>query len=443
MANWFSALGALVEKESGERKSGCVVVIPSADATSLLDRHLAILARQTTPDFDVLILGKKPGRVPSGMNALVYREKYPLGSSGGFGVGRALAYSLGYEYILNADVDCTPISSNLIERLKMVAGKEQKAVYPKSVESPDSEIRPTYVTNQYGIITRKVLQEAGFDNFRLYRGSEDYDMRERLLMEGKSMCDDSVRVQHKSHNFDYIPLLNFPGNKYIYYKRSFALASVLLAGYSLRRGRLLACARYASVAFMEMVKTQLFYSQHNEIISAVWHGLIADMGSISVGRTTPLKTIALPKGASRLLLSTAKDRVAKGQKTVCFSPQQGGIQLALKMLEAALCRADFSEPTTDFLENFGRLQPLFLLMRPFRFEGKTYSCGMGRLGIILNALYAAALSPLYALAIAFGVIRASSDEFPIRAENMRHHMQEFLAYLKKFLQEKQKLQQSA
>lgn len=438
--NFHGALSALVRKVSGEKKSDCAIVIPSADATELLDAHLAILARQTMKDFDVLVLGKPPGMVPEGINIILFAEKYPLGSSGGFGIGRALAYSLGYEYIINSDVDCTPISANLVERLVADAKEGQCAMFPKSVEYEGSEVRKTFVTNQYGIVTRKVLETVGFDYFRLYRGSEDYDMNERLRMHNAGRQDETVSVKHKSHIFDYISLLKFRGNKYIYYKKSYVIASILLARHAISMMKLSDAARYCATAFFEMVKTQLFYSQYPDITGPVYDGLLMRTNTVSVARTSRIEEIEAKDGMKGAAVCAAGETVPAGAKKIGFG-NGGKLSIAKTMLSAWMEQCDYFEPTEKFLDAHGQLLPVLMLAKGVKCaDGKIYSTKLGFLRTAANFALTAILAPLYAIAIPFAIVRAAMLEYPITPANMESNLAGFLAYVEKFEEEKKKFE---
>ena len=231
--NYEKTLYKLVRHVSGKKKNDCVLVIPCAESDSAFaGRHLAVLEKQTTDKFDVLIISGKPLKFKTKVNVLYFRENYPLGSSGGFGLGQVLGYTLGYEYVMATDVGVTPCSNDVIETLKRRAAAEQKLVVPLSMGLKEEIGNP----EQYGICPRKVLEEDGFLFFRLYKGGEDGEYMNRLIMDGKFVVERTVGIQHEVLSPDIIAVLKSRGNKHIYYKKSNVLNHITLANITVQGG---------------------------------------------------------------------------------------------------------------------------------------------------------------------------------------------------------------
>jgi len=428
-------LDKLISHRTGTKHNVCAVVIPSADSVELLDLHLSCLEEQDTDKFDVIIIGKAPAKDHGRLNMLLYSENYPLGSSGGFGVGQVLAYSLGYEYVINADVDCTPVSKNLVCTLVRKANETGKIVLPHSASFENGKMDQFggYVLNQYGIASRKMLEAEGFLYFRLFKGGEDYDIGERCKMNGGFVFEDSLVVSHKNRIFDYIALLKFRGNKYIYYKRSLVFVSLLLSGYSLKSGRLPKSLKYAVQAWWELVKTQLFYFKFPDITMPVYRAFLMDLGEPIGNRSTELKKLVESPG-----MEGRRMVVGRGNEKNCiyFDSSSRGIAKKVDELrglaEAALSKCDFIEVDKTFLDNYGWEVPLLLCAKPIKYtDGQIYRGGFGTLEMLTNIAVAFFVGIAAMLALPFGIFKASTMEYPIKKGNLAENLAEFLAYVEK------------
>jgi len=426
------SLGRLVLFRSGKRKNDIAIVIPSADSVELLEAHLRILANQDYKKFDIIIIGKMPNSVPRELNLILYDEIYPLGSSGGFGIGQVLAYFLGYEYVINSDVDATPISKNLVRHLFETAKSSGKAVFPKSVQYKGYPLCG-YIINQYGICPRSLLTEFGFIYFRLFRGSEDVDYCERLVMEGKVIYDESVLVRHKSHIFDYISLLRSHGNKYIYYKKSEMLAQILLISYSIRHLRFTNAAKHFLSAFLSAVKTRIFYSQYDDILRPViCEAMHLDMSKASSARTSTL-TEAKETGKP-VKLSVSGESSTSG---VVFASGNNGLANVAPMIKALFSHGDYFSPTAKFLYERGDLLPLLLLSKPLKYsDGKIYSSGLSHAQVAANLIKTIILMPYFLFSIAVSVLRAFRLDYPITRKNLGKNLLLFEEYVKMLKAEK-------
>ena len=431
----------LIKHFCGKKQSACAVVMPSADSVELLEAHLKKLCSQTTSDFDVVIVGKPPIKVPQRLNVLVFRELHALGSSGGFGVGQALAYSLGYDYVINADADCLPVSANLIERLVECARDEGIAIFPQNIEYGGGEERGC--SNQYGIVNRNFLEKVGFLQFTLYRGSEDYDMYERLKMEGLSRAEMTLFIRHKTENLNYIPLLLNRNNKYIYYKRSFVAANILLAHYAFSKFRLLRGLGYFLKALAEAVKTQLFYSQYPEITRAVYDALLAKQDSVFVARTSQIKTIVQENGMPRAVLAIDGEGGAAGRSAVFFAQKKeplAALRLAWQLVSLNFKSCDFLCPSRAFMMEYERMVPILLWIKPVKYtDGCIYTSGMGRLAVIAHIAKTALLIPAFAVVLAVSIASVSGRRHPITLSNLAENLDEFIGYVMKLDAEGRKL----
>ncbi len=429
------ALHRLVTHMSGEKKSDCAVVIPSGDSVRMLEAHLRRLARQNTHEFDVVIIGKASSRAPRRMNVVTYSEKYPLGSSGGFGIGQVLAYSLGYEYVINADIDCMPVSAGLVKKLKDVAGKTQMTVLPRPVlhSGAKGKIRWGYCPNQYGICPRQVLEEFGFEHFRFFRGAEDLEFQFRLEMAGRLHYENDVEVSHKPFLFDHISLLNSPSNKYIYYKRNDVIARTFMASYAFSRGMAVRGVKYCLATLLDVAKNHIFYWNQPEIINAVQDGLRMDTDTVIARRDNRLKSVKIERGWKGLIL----DIGSKKLETRRFFPKQKSsffqtLRIALEVMELFFSDAVYLSPTRNFLVHYRNLLPVLMMAKPVKYsDGMVYTSGMGRLDIVLNTSKTLLLCPVWLVLIVYNAVTVKKEVYPITLSNLERNLNDYSCYVKK------------
>ena len=464
-SGYEQALFQLVSYVSGKKKNDCAVVIPYGDTLDMLRQHIRLLEKQTAVGFDVIIIAKEPPEIKTRLNVLFYRENYLLGSSGGFGIGQVLAYTLGYEYIMTADVDAFPFSRNLVEKLKERAEKEQKLVVPLFVPVEDAlleklkkegkassrkiierlvrqhvetlnrgrfeyfrSVGGTGGANQYGTVTRKLLEGYGFEYFRLFRGAEDTEYMDRLAMDSMLVVEKGAMTRHKFRLFDYIALLKSRGDKYIYYKKSEVIVDILLAHWAFARGKLRLGIYYVKEAFLAVIKTQLFYPQYPDIIGPVYEALFLDMRGVSVGRENRLATFSPPQKAKKLVVSFGK----KNPGGIDFAVRHGvwgKLQILWKLSKILCSDADYICPTSGFAASQARFFPILLMMKPLRYsDGVVYCSGLKKWQILLNAAKALALSPFVLAALAASTIKAGSMDYPVTMQNLDKNILEFLEY---------------
>ena len=428
----YPSLSKLVRLQSGEKKNEIAIVIPSADSVELLEEHLGTLAKQDFLGFDVIIIGRRPRKAPRQLNVIIFSESFPLGSSGGFGIGQVLAYSMGYKYVINSDVDATPISKNLVSHLKRVAQSSGKAVFPRSVEHEGSKVLGGYVINQYGICPRRLLEEFGFVDFRFFKGAEDMDYCTRLLAENRAILDDSVLVRHKTHLVDIILLLKSQGNKYIYYKKSGLLGQIMLASYFVRRLQLWRAAGCFWEALVSAMKGQLLYSQYPDIYGqAVTDAIHFNMSSGAVGRTSSINEVKKPGKPLRLSLSS--EHLGSG---ISFADDRTGLagraSNLISLARAIFSQGDCFEPTEKFLYERVTSLPVLFLAKPIKYsDGKAYSSGLSRLGTAANAIKTIALAPYFSFSIAVSILKLCRSDYSIKTGNLDENLSCFAEYVKR------------
>ena len=99
----------------------CIVIFTEYD---LLEQQFTALGKQTTKDFDVLIVAgykSDDGTLSrmakqSGLNCVIFKRKFNDGPAGGFYLAKRLAEEKGYLKMFMVESDCLPVSPFLIEK---------------------------------------------------------------------------------------------------------------------------------------------------------------------------------------------------------------------------------------------------------------------------------------------------------------------------------------
>ena len=176
------------------------LIMPVLSEKDLLSAHLQRLSKQTTQDFDVVIVHsdviapsslKTDGR----FGLVLIKEKGPMGPPGAFYAGQRYALENGYEAVIQCDVDCLPVSDGLVERLADAVSADKGSVFLPGVSSLDGD---NPVINWYGAMHRSVLKKSGLVYLPFYYGAEDLEYSKRLRsigVEAKQLPD--VLVDHE------------------------------------------------------------------------------------------------------------------------------------------------------------------------------------------------------------------------------------------------------
>jgi len=176
-------LGLLEGMEDRRRgKRDAVIFSPVGDLKQLSDfaRHIAELGIKDEFDF-IFIYRKGLGYPEHGLSALHATEKMPMGTSGCFFAGSALAHQLGYKVLVIADLDSFIDSGRTVREIVRTAWEKKVAVVPLSKSPLEPHPQPGYaVINQWGAVPREVLESAGLETPYMYKGGEDYEFMARL-----------------------------------------------------------------------------------------------------------------------------------------------------------------------------------------------------------------------------------------------------------------------
>lgn len=207
------------------RKGKTAVIIPTFNTAEMVNKHLDALQKQTTKDFDVIVIdsGKSEDRnkinTERPFRVIVKYFKEDLGGAGSSYKGMKYAMQTGYRNIMLSDSDCIPKSANLIEELaRNVSDKiavvptncEKESVPDKSKTSVIKECPFHYLTINRGIIDR-----VGYVRKGLFIYGDDFDYTGRIAKEVKLIKLNRIFY---SHRCGYRVYLNYGlGMRYVYY----------------------------------------------------------------------------------------------------------------------------------------------------------------------------------------------------------------------------------
>ena len=255
-------------------------------------------------------------------------------------------------------------------------------------------------------------------------------------MEGAIAELDSAKVRHKTHGLNYITLLKAGGDKYVYYKRSVIMASIMLAYYALARLRFARFLGYSAKALGGMAVTQLFYSRYPEIIIASQDALLLNVDAVSAPREAPLPTIQIRRGMRKVLLLTEAEKCSAGGAAIRFKENVSGLRrifyLAAKVAEAVAAKGDYLAPSPEFIRQYEFLLSWLMHAKPVLYlDNVAYSSGTTKWQFLSNAVKTALLTLVYAIVLPFSILKVATVAYPPKVGNMRHNLEKFREYLQR------------
>ena len=145
--------------------------------------HVKKLGIAGKADFIFVV---RPGLEPArtGLSELRCYEKLPLGTSGCFFAGQALAYRLGYKTIVVADLDASLDSPQTYLGLEAASKKGCVAVAPEKSPQDTGLNRKFFIVNHWGFFPRGAYENAGFPTPYLWKGAEDFEIARRMERKG-------------------------------------------------------------------------------------------------------------------------------------------------------------------------------------------------------------------------------------------------------------------
>jgi GT2 family glycosyltransferase len=179
----------------------CAIILPVHDDAQLLNAHLGLLAKQTTHAFDVIV-PHSPGldvravdaRHPFGIAFIALKS---ASAAAGYYAGEKYALTRGYVPIILADIDCMPVSKNLVERLCALAASNVNTIFLPPLVTLKDEQGKNWSLHWYGAMHRSVFEKAGLSYVPFYIGCVDSELELRMLHEGASVrYPDGLLVDH-------------------------------------------------------------------------------------------------------------------------------------------------------------------------------------------------------------------------------------------------------
>jgi len=178
-------------KEFNKKSSETLIMMPFYLEYGYLSDHLDALSRQTFQDFDVVVILNKVSdekkvygiieeKKPA-FGVIVTKRKEDTGSAGGFFTGQKYALENGYKQMIFADIDCMPVSLNLVE--KLVSNKDREYVKPggRIIENNQvTQIIPESVIPWYALLSTDLVRRCGLYYLPLYYGAEDVEYGSRI-----------------------------------------------------------------------------------------------------------------------------------------------------------------------------------------------------------------------------------------------------------------------
>jgi hypothetical protein len=178
-------------KEFNRRSSDTLIIIPIYTEYGWLAEHLDALSRQTFRDFDAILILNKVSEEAKVYEAIekkkpdfgviVAKRKEDTGSAGGFFTGQRYALENGYRQMIFADIDCMPVSADLVETL--VSNRDKGFVKPTARVMEKGELIqliPGWVIPWYGLLTTETAMRYGLYYLPLYWGAEDSEYGIRI-----------------------------------------------------------------------------------------------------------------------------------------------------------------------------------------------------------------------------------------------------------------------
>jgi hypothetical protein len=353
-------------------------------------------------------------------------------------LGQVLGYTLGYKYLINADIDCFPISKNTISVLLDKVAHTNRVVLPASVFDSSWDMAKTnknYIINHYAMVPRWIYETYGFANFRFFKGGEDWELQCRLQMEGVIDREPSILVEHKSFESNHIDTMSFAGSKYIYYSRGYILANIMLSGYALRKLRFFTAVKYAYVTCAAFLMYFLIYHNYEDLLTPIFiDGLTFGIDARYKPRTSKIAELPLTDGLKGIMLTVRgglyenKGIAFKRGIEVKHSNRLLGALYLLKMyLKIAFSGADYLKPSKQFLDEYKFFIQYLLLLKPMEYsDGHIYTEHMGLKMIVFNIGLFALASPIVILLTALNILYSMMAPFPITVKNLELNIAKFM-----------------
>lgn len=206
----FSDIADVVRRYA-KTKSDTLIIIPLLQEYDFLFEHLGYLSRQTTSDFDVIIVLNRLSDESTvlkfldgnsfNFSVIVSKRKEDTGAAGGYSTGQRYALEEGYEHMIIADSGCFPVDKHLIENL--LKHKDNGYVSPSTrLVRGDEVVETLYDTtiSWYSLVSARLARKHGLVFTPLYFGFEDLEYRKRIRKKAY-MVDNHTHHPYFSHYY--------------------------------------------------------------------------------------------------------------------------------------------------------------------------------------------------------------------------------------------------
>ena len=116
----------------------------------------------------------------TGLSALYFVEKHPIGTSGCFFAGQKLLYELGYSVIVSTDLDAELDCVETFDSIVALAMERKIAVFTRSIFNENTSKQIAYNVNDWAAYPREFFETVGFSNPYMWRGGEEYELLTRI-----------------------------------------------------------------------------------------------------------------------------------------------------------------------------------------------------------------------------------------------------------------------
>jgi GT2 family glycosyltransferase len=278
-----------VKDERKNRPRNLALIIPTYRNEKLIQTHVDALSKQTTKDFDIIIVyGEKDRFInsPNWASISHIRERGRNGCAGAYYLGEKYALKEGYGKIVLADDDCLPESNNLLENEAMEL-ESNDVVVPRAFRG--TRTNPEYWIHYYGGMTRKVLEKVGLTFIPLYVGGEDLDFMFRIQEEGFTFHRITSAVVHPRT----VPFVLYPPQMLYYYSRG-AVIQLFLAKKYVRCAWLIFTILMMAASFRILGK-RIIAKEHLRIVRNATGMKFFEEIATDVKPDNPLKEVKSPE----------------------------------------------------------------------------------------------------------------------------------------------------
>lgn len=178
------------KREIIKKRVETLIITPIYLNYDLLSKHLELLSKQTTQNFDVIlvlnvvtdeilvneVINKQKPRY----GITIVKRKEDNGSSGGFFIGELYALENKYSMIIYAEDDCLPDDEKLIFEMIDSSKKNDMGNARVRLKVDDSTWACGGGLHMYGYVKTEILRKVGLHYPPIYLGADDTEIGIRI-----------------------------------------------------------------------------------------------------------------------------------------------------------------------------------------------------------------------------------------------------------------------